>query len=1143
MTDFVHLHLHTEYSLLDGACRIEPLMKRLGELGQHSVAITDHGVMFGAVDFYKAAKKYGIKPIIGCEVYVATRSRFDKVHKIDSNNHLVLLCKNEIGYQNLSRLVSAGFTEGFYSKPRVDKELLAQHSEGIIALSACLAGEVPQALLAGDYEKACDAARFYQDLFGEGNFYIEIQNHYLPEQQAILPELISVAIEVNIPLVATNDSHYLTKEDSKMQRVLICIGTGKQMGDDDVLEFGTDEFYVKSGDEMADIFAVCPDAISNTVKIAEQCNLEIEFGVTKLPEFIPDTGEDAKSYFMRLVFEGYDRYFTQDDDEAKNRLVYETEVIDSMGFIDYFLIVSDFINFAKRAGIPVGPGRGSGAGSLVAYCLGITGVNPLKYNLLFERFLNPERISMPDFDIDFCYERRGEVINYVNEKYGSDHVAQIITFGTMAARAAVRDVGRALGMVYGDVDRIAKLIPTELKITLEKALRQNKELRSVYQNDQNVAELIDMAIKVEGMPRHASTHAAGVVITPHPTVEYLPLAVSSDQIVTQFPMTTIEELGLLKMDFLGLRTLTVIEDCVSQLNDKNFDIEKIPLDDEQVFKMLSQGDTAGIFQFESNGIQQVLMGLKPTRLEDLIAVTSLYRPGPMDSIPSYIEWRHHPERIKYKHEKLKPILAETYGCIVYQEQVMQIFRDLAGFSYGRSDLVRRAMSKKKHDVMEQERQAFVYGQSGDSGCVGCVANGVDEKSANAIFDEMAGFASYAFNKSHAAAYALIAYQTAYLKCHHEKEFMAALLTSVQHSTAKIMEYSAVCRANGIKLLPPDVNRSGIGFAVDGDNIRYGLLAVKNVGHGLCRMIIKERVTEPFKSLYDLCSRLSGNEVNRRALECLIKAGAFDLTEPNRRALLYSLETMLKTIETERKVNLEGQMDLFGDSDTENNEFVLPKVDNFEMTELLNMEKEVSGLYLSGHPLDSYAELIALHSNFAFASAQDDDTVISLDNRKVSVVCSVSAFRIIHTKSGNTMCFCTVEDRTSQMEVLIFAKIFEICKSEIAENAVILLTGRITVKEDDPVKIVAETIRPISAVDSTPKNNAGLYLRMANNTDDVYTKLVADLGGHPGDLPVYIRFTDNGKLARLPQRLWISHSDELQQKLVGLVGKDNVALRS
>ncbi len=1140
MTDFVHLHLHTEYSLLDGACRIEALMDRLVEMGQHSVAITDHGVMYGAVDFYKAAKKRGIKPIIGCEVYVATRGMTDKVHRLDGNNHLVLLCKNETGYKNLCTLVSAGFTEGFYSKPRIDKELLKKHSEGLIALSACLAGEIPSSLLASNREQAREAATFYRELFGEDGFYIEIQDHGLEEQQRVLPELISLAREMNIPLVATNDSHYLLKEDSKMQRVLICIGTGKQMGDDDVLEFGTDEFYVKSGDEMSALFPLCPDAISNTVKIAKMCDFDFEFGVIKLPQFTPDTDESPIDYFERLVWDGYHRLFPEEDIIARDRVLFELDVIKSMGFTDYFLIVSDFISYAKNNGIPVGPGRGSGAGSLVAYCIGITGINPMPYNLLFERFLNPERVSMPDFDIDFCYERRGEVINYVNRKYGSDHVAQIITFGTMAARAAVRDVGRVLGMAYGDVDRVAKLIPTELKMTLKKALKY-KELKAVYDSDASVQELIDMAIKVEGMPRHASTHAAGVVITPMPTVNYLPLAVSSEQVVTQFPMTTIEELGLLKMDFLGLRTLTVIEDCVRQIEDKDFDIDRIPLDDPAVYARLSQGDTAGVFQLEGRGIQQVLMNLHPTRLEDLIAVTSLYRPGPMDSIPNYIEWRHHPEKIRYKDEKLKPILAETYGCIVYQEQVMQICRELAGFSYGRADLVRRAMSKKKHDVMEKERQAFIYGQKGEGGCVGCVANGVSERAANEIFDEMAGFASYAFNKSHAAAYMLVAYRTAYLKQYYEKEFMAALLTSVLQSSDKIIEYSAVCRARGIMLLPPDINRSDVGFTVDGEGIRYGLLAVKNVGVALCRAAIAERHGEPFTSLYDFCYRLDGSDINRRALECLIKSGAFDRCEPNRNALLLSLDTMLKSIDNDRRNNVEGQIGLFGEESAHSG-FVLPNVENFPPFELLTMEKEVSGLYLSGHPLDRYADLIGQYSNITLVDALNEELATENDNKSVSLICSIVATKFITTRRGDTICFATIEDTTSQAELLIFAKTLEACRSEITENALVLVNGRISLKEDEPSKIVAQSIIPIRLLKPLPKGNEGLYIRIDNNKNPLYSRMTATLEIYSGETPVYVRFTDDGRLARLPSKYWVKNPETVKTALSELLGSENVALK-
>ena len=785
---FTHLHLHTEYSLLDGACRIDRLFDRLKELGQTSVAVTDHGVMYGAVEFYRAAKKAGIKPIIGCEVYVAPRTRFDKVHRIDSSYyHLILLCENETGYKNLIKLVSAGFVEGFYTKPRIDHDLLQQHHEGLIALSACLAGEVPQALLAGDIERAKEAALFYKELFGPDHYYIELQDHGLPEQREVLPQLIRLARELDIPLVATNDSHYLTKQDSRMHHVLICIQTGKTVDDEDVLEFGSDEFYVKSTQEMYDLFSVVPEACENTNRIAAMCNFDFEFGVTKLPYFEAPNGQNNKDYFVALCEEGLQRHYGPEIPvEIRERLDYEISVIDRMGYINYYLIVFDFINYARSKGIPVGPGRGSGAGSLAAYCVGITNIDPIRYNLLFERFLNPERVSMPDFDVDFCYERRQEVIDYVVEKYGADHVAQIITFGTMAARAAIRDVGRVMGLPYQDVDRVAKLVPAELKMTLSKALQVSEEFRKLYESDENIKELIDMSIKIEGMPRHASTHAAGVVITREAAEEYVPLAANDGQIVTQFTMTTIEELGLLKMDFLGLRTLTVLHDAektVRETMNPDFVLDDIPQDDKAVFEMLSTGDAYGVFQFESNGMRQVLAQLKPVSIEDLIAVISLYRPGPMDSIPTYIRNRHDPSAIRYKTPQLEHILGVTNGCIVYQEQVMQICRELAGFSYGQADLVRRAMSKKKADVMEKERAHFIDGSTEPGKeCPGCVANGISRQVANEIFDDMSSFASYAFNKSHAAAYALVAYQTAYLKCHYMRPFFAALLTSVLENT-------------------------------------------------------------------------------------------------------------------------------------------------------------------------------------------------------------------------------------------------------------------------------------------------------------------------------------------------------------------------
>ena len=789
--NFTHLHLHTEYSLLDGACRIEGLMQRVKALGQTAVAITDHGVMYGCVDFYKAAKKAGVKPIIGCEVYVATRTRFDKVNRIDGSNHLVLLCKNETGYKNLIKMVSAGFTEGFYNKPRVDHELLEEYHEGLICLSACLAGEIPQALLAGDYEKAKNLARYYEDLFGKGNYYIEIQDHGLDEQRTVLPLLVRLSRETGIPLVATNDAHYLEKEDSRMQHILICIQTNKTVNDDDVLEFGTDEFYVKSTDEMYELFSAWPEACENTNRIAEMCSFDFEFGVTKLPYFVAPDGMDNKEYFVKLCRDGLLRRYGADvPEDIRARLDYEISIIDRMGYINYYLIVFDFINYAKSQGIPVGPGRGSGAGSLAAYCVGITNIDPIKYNLLFERFLNPERVSMPDFDIDFCYERRQEVIDYVIRKYGADHVAQIVTFGTMAARAAIRDVGRVLDMPYGTVDGIAKLVPMEPKMTLTKALSISRELKARYDADPQVKELIDMSLKLEGMPRHASTHAAGVVITREAADEYVPLATNDGNPVTQFTMTTIEELGLLKMDFLGLRTLTVIDDAEKMIRKREpgFSMDAVPYDDQRVYAMLNAGETEGVFQMESGGMTQAVMGLQSKSLEDIIAIISLYRPGPMESIPTYIANRHNPGNVKYKTPQLEHILDVTNGCIVYQEQVMQICRELAGFSYGQADLVRRAMSKKKHDVMEKERQHFVHGNTEPGHeCAGCVANGISETVANAIFDDMSSFASYAFNKAHAAAYAVVAYQTAYLKRHYPREFMAALLTSVLDNPGKVIE--------------------------------------------------------------------------------------------------------------------------------------------------------------------------------------------------------------------------------------------------------------------------------------------------------------------------------------------------------------------
>ncbi|MEI6578695.1 MAG: DNA polymerase III subunit alpha, partial [Eubacteriales bacterium] len=915
---FSHLHLHTEYSLLDGACRIGPLIDRAVELGQKAVAITDHGAMYGIIDFYKAAKAKGIKPIIGCEVYVAARSRFDKTHSFDSErSHLILLCENNIGYQNLIAMVSEAWSTGFYTKPRIDHELLEKHHEGVIALSACLAGEIPKALLNGDYDEAKRIALWYNNLFGQGNYFIEIQNHGLNEQLQINPQLMQLSQETGIPLVATNDTHYINKEDSKIQQVLICIQTNHILGENTGFEFATEEFYFKSEEEMLSIFPECPQAIEITAQIAERCNVDFEFGNTKLPHFeVPDNG-DHFEWFSILCKKGMvDRYGETTPSEYIDRLEYELDVINKMGYVDYFLIVHDFIHYAKQKGIPVGPGRGSGAGSIAAYAIGITGIDPMKYNLLFERFLNPERISMPDFDIDFCYERRPEVLEYVIEKYGEDHVAQIITFGTMAAKAAIRDVGRALGVPYNTVDIVAKQIPNELYMTIDKALLKSEELKNQYDSSDEIKDLIDTARKVEGMPRHASTHAAGVVITREPVCTYVPLARNDEAIVTQFAMTTIEELGLLKMDFLGLRTLTVIAGAQELIlkHTPGFDIEKISISEPKVYEMLSQGLTEGVFQFESAGMRTVLMGLGPVNLEDLIAVISLYRPGPMDSIPKYIENRHHPENIMYKTPALKNILDVTNGCIVYQEQVMEIFRELAGYSYGRADIVRRAMSKKKHDVMERERKHFIYGLINDDGtieCEGAIKRGVSEQAANRIYDEMSSFASYAFNKSHAAAYALISYQTAWLKYRYPCEYLSALLSSVLDNSSKVAIYIAECNRLNIKVLPPSVTESLENFTVSNGNIRFGLLAVKNLGKGLIREIISERERNGlFASFYSFCKRLYGKEFNRRAVESLIKCGALDELGANRRQMLLMLPTVMSDMESNKRRNVDGQLGFF-----------------------------------------------------------------------------------------------------------------------------------------------------------------------------------------------------------------------------------------
>lgn len=1154
--NFTHLHLHTEYSLLDGACRIEGLMQRVKALGQTAVAITDHGVMYGCVDFYKAAKKAGVKPIIGCEVYVATRTRFDKVNRIDGSNHLVLLCKNETGYKNLIKMVSAGFTEGFYNKPRVDHELLEEYHEGLICLSACLAGEIPQALLAGDYEKAKNLARYYEDLFGKGNYYIEIQDHRLDEQRTVLPLLVRLSRETGIPLVATNDAHYLEKEDSRMQHILICIQTNKTVNDDDVLEFGTDEFYVKSTDEMYELFSAWPEACENTNRIAEMCSFDFEFGVTKLPYFVAPDGMDNKEYFVKLCRDGLLRRYGADvPEDIRARLDYEISIIDRMGYINYYLIVFDFINYAKSQGIPVGPGRGSGAGSLAAYCVGITNIDPIKYNLLFERFLNPERVSMPDFDIDFCYERRQEVIDYVIRKYGADHVAQIVTFGTMAARAAIRDVGRVLDMPYGTVDGIAKLVPMEPKMTLTKALSISRELKARYDADPQVKELIDMSLKLEGMPRHASTHAAGVVITRGAADEYVPLATNDGNPVTQFTMTTIEELGLLKMDFLGLRTLTVIDDAEKMIRKREpgFSMDAVPYDDQRVYAMLNAGETEGVFQMESGGMTQAVMGLQSKSLEDIIAIISLYRPGPMESIPTYIANRHNPGNVKYKTPQLEHILDVTNGCIVYQEQVMQICRELAGFSYGQADLVRRAMSKKKHDVMEKERQHFVHGNTEPGHeCAGCVANGISETVANAIFDDMSSFASYAFNKAHAAAYAVVAYQTAYLKRHYPREFMAALLTSVLDNTGKVIEYTAECQRMGIRVLPPDINASDAGFTVEGKDIRFGLLALKNVGRNLIATVVRERSGTPYRSLYDFCKRLHGTEINRRAVESMIKSGAFDNLEAKRRSMMDGVEGILKSVESEARRNLDGQIDLFGALDGEQesgrNVYKLPDSgEEYPYDILLQMEKEVSGLYLSGHPLDHYRPVIEKVSTCRISELVGENAH-AYDEQNVTLVCTVVRTKTINTKAGGMMAFITVEDLSGSMEVLAFPKVLLAASEAVHDNAVVVIKGRVSYKEDEPSKLIADSIvdveryEPDKIKTDIKSTKNGLWLKLSSMRSESFEETKNLLQIFEGNFPVYMYFEDTKQRMLAPKSLWCTQSDLLVSELERVLGAGNVKVK-
>ncbi|MEQ2441527.1 DNA polymerase III subunit alpha [Solibaculum intestinale] len=1161
---FCHLHVHTEYSLLDGACRIEQLAERAAALGQKAVAITDHGVMYGAVDFYRACKKHGVKPIIGCEVYVAARTRFDKVHGFDDERyHLVLLCENAVGYQNLIKLVSLAHTQGFYTKPRVDRELLEQHHEGLICLSACLAGEIPRALLRGDYEGAKKTALWYRSVFGEGRYYLEIQDHGIPEQTRILPDLLRLSKETGIPLAATNDAHYLTKEDSRIQNVLLCIQLNKTVGEETGMGFETDEFYLKSEEEMRALFPQVPEAIDNTVKIAERCHYDFEFGHTQLPHFEAPDGKDNYAYFEEQCFAGLNRLYGESHDPALDeRLRHELSVISTMGYTDYYLIVHDFVQYAKDHGIPVGPGRGSGAGSLAAYCIGITGIDPIRYNLLFERFLNPERVSMPDFDIDFCYERRQEVIDYVVRKYGADHVAQIVTFGTMASRAAIRDVGRALGVPYATVDGVAKLVPMELKMTIDRALNVSAELRVRYENDTQVHELIDTARKLEGMPRHASTHAAGVVITAKPVSEYVPLSKNDEAVVTQYTMTTLEELGLLKMDFLGLRNLTIIHDACEMIrrHTPDFDIKTIPTDDKDTFKMLAAGHTDGVFQFESAGMRQVLVRLGPVSLEDLIAVISLYRPGPMESIPTYIENRHHPDHVTYRHPALKPILDVTNGCLVYQEQVMQVFRELAGYSFGRADIVRRAMSKKKHDVMEKERQNFIHGivrEDGTVECDGCVRRGIDERTANAIFDDMSSFASYAFNKSHAAAYAVVAYQTAYLKCHFAREYLAALLTSVLDSSAKVSAYIAECQRLSISVLPPSVNESFAGFTVSGKNIRFGLLAVRNLGRNFIREVEADRAKNgPYTTFFDFCSRMHGRDLNRRALESLIKCGALDGLDANRRQMLMASESILDNLEADRRKNLDGQMGLFDLLETgpsSQSKPDLPAVGDLTVSEKLSMEKETTGLYLSGHPMAEYAPLAsrlkAARIGDILEQAGEPGTGGYQDGARVTLLVLIQSMKLKTTKSNTTMAFLTAEDLYGAIEVIVFPKTLTEYMPLLQEGKVVLLKGRVSVREDEEAKVVCESVAPAPAPDGTvpapsPSSSGrnGLYLKIGSQKGKMFERVMQITSIFEGTTPLYLHFTDTKKTMLAPRISWVTVNEPMLCELRRILGDSCVKLR-
>lgn len=1144
---FTHLHVHTEYSLLDGSCKIKELAARAKELGMDSMAITDHGVMYGVIDFYRAAHEAGIKPIIGCEVYVAPGSRFDRetVSGEDRYYHLVLLAENDTGYHNLMKIVSRGFVDGFYYKPRVDYDVLEQYHEGVIALSACLAGEVQRYLVRGMYEQACKSARHYEMIFGKGNFFLELQDHGIPMQKSVNQGLLRMSRELSIDLVATNDIHYTFAEDEKAHDILLCIQTGKKVTDENRMRYEGGQYYCKSEEEMRALFPYAQEAIDNTHKIAERCNVEIEFGVTKLPKYDVPEGFDSWSYLKHLCQEGMAKRYPDDDGTLQKRLEYELGVIHNMGYVDYFLIVWDFIHFARSNDIMVGPGRGSAAGSIVSYCLEITNIDPVRYDLLFERFLNPERVSMPDIDIDFCFERRQEVIDYVVEKYGKDQVVQIVTFGTLAAKGVIRDVGRVLDLPYARCDAIAKMVPNDPGMTLDKALKQNPELREAYQQDEEVKYLIDMAKRLEGLPRHTSMHAAGVVIGQRKMDEFVPLSRASDgTITTQFTMTTLEELGLLKMDFLGLRTLTVIQNAVKQVEHNcgiHLDMETIDYNDKEVLAAIGTGKCDGIFQLESSGMKSFMKELKPENLEDVIAGISLYRPGPMDFIPKYLKGKNDRGAITYDCPQLEHILGPTYGCIVYQEQVMQIVRELAGYTMGRSDLVRRAMSKKKTSVMEKERQNFVYGNLAE-GVTGCVNNGIDEKTANQIYDEMIDFAKYAFNKSHAACYAVVAYQTAFLKYYYPKEFMAALMTSVIDNSTKVSEYILACRQMGIQILPPDINEGLSGFSVSGNAIRYGLSAIKSVGRNVVDAIIRDREQNGlYVSMDDFVERMGGKEVNKRTLENFIKSGALDSMPGNRRQKAMIAPEMLDQKNKDRKNVLEGQISLFdfaGEEEKEQFQITMPNVPEFSKEELLAFEKEILGIYISGHPMEEYLEtwknsITAKTADFIVD--EESGRAIVEDGARVTIGGIITGKVVKTTKTGKMMAFVTIEDMVGSVEVLVFPKDYESKRSVLIEDAKVFIQGRTSIGDDPVGKLICEQVIPFESV---PKE---LWLKFADKAEyDAKQKQVMDvLRMAEGQDTVIIYLEKERAKKVLPANWKVRVGEPMVEELKKILGEKNV----